>query len=99
MDELTYFNPSFKFPRNLRLSLGTDIALPWDLVGTVDLLYIRGVDQLDVIDVNLSRRPPSLPEKPDAYCTARFDSASDRATPNRKSGGFRVGGRDAKRQR
>ena len=57
MDELTYFNPSFKFPRNLRLSLGSDVALPYGPVGTVDLLYIRGVDQLDVVDVNL--KPPT----------------------------------------
>ena len=55
--EVNYFNPSFRFPRNLRLSLGTDLRLPWAHDGTVDLLYIRGVDQFDITDVNLA--PPT----------------------------------------
>ena len=55
--EVNYFNPAFRFPRNLRLSLGADVELPWGMVGTVDLLYIRGVDQLDLVDVNLA--PPT----------------------------------------
>jgi hypothetical protein len=55
--EINYFNPSFRFPRNLRLSLGTDVSLPGGLIGTVDLLYIRAVDQLAVTDVNLM--PPT----------------------------------------
>ena len=52
--EVNYFGPSFRFPRNLRMSLGTDVALPWGMVGTVDLLYIRGVNQFDIVDVNLA---------------------------------------------
>jgi hypothetical protein len=55
--EVNYFDPSFRFPRNLRLSLGGDARLPWGMVGTADLLYIRGVDQFDITDANL--RPPS----------------------------------------
>jgi hypothetical protein len=55
--EINVFNPSFRFPRNLRLSLGTDVSLPGGVVGTVDLLYIRALDQLDVTDVNLM--PPT----------------------------------------
>jgi outer membrane receptor protein involved in Fe transport len=51
--EVNYFNPDFRFPRNLRLSLGADVALPAGVVGTVDLLYIRALDQFDVTDVNL----------------------------------------------
>ena len=52
--EVNYFDPSFRFPRNLRLSLGSDLRLPWGMVGTVDLLYIRGVNQFDITDVNLA---------------------------------------------
>ncbi|HUR06458.1 MAG TPA: TonB-dependent receptor, partial [Nonomuraea sp.] len=51
--EVNYFDPSFRFPRNLRLSLGSDMRLPWGMVGTVDLLYIRGVNQFDITAVNL----------------------------------------------
>ena len=57
MFEVNYFDPSFRFPRNLRLSLGSDMRLPWGMVGTVDLLYIRGVNQFDITDVNL--QPPT----------------------------------------
>ena len=55
--EVNYFDPSFRFPRNLRLSLGSDVRLPWGMVGTADLLYIRGVNQFDITDVNL--KPPT----------------------------------------
>jgi len=55
--EVNYFDPSFRFPRNLRLSLGADVRLPLGMVGTADLLYIRGVDQFYITDANL--RPPS----------------------------------------
>ena len=51
--EVNYFDPSFRFPRNLRLSLGGDVRLPWGMVGTVDLLYIRGVNQFDITEANL----------------------------------------------
>lgn len=54
--EINYFNPSFRYPRNLRLALGTDVALPWNMVGTIDLLYIKGIDQFDITDINLA--PP-----------------------------------------
>jgi hypothetical protein len=55
--EVNYFDPSFRFPRNLRLSLGGDVRLPWGMIGTADLLYIRGVNQFDMTDANL--QPPS----------------------------------------
>jgi hypothetical protein len=51
--EINYFDPSFRFPRNLRVGLGSDLRLPWGMVGTVDLLYVRGIDQFDITDVNL----------------------------------------------
>jgi hypothetical protein len=55
--EINYFNPSFRFPRNLRISLGTDVSLPSGVIGTVDLLYLRALDQLALTDVNLM--PPT----------------------------------------
>ncbi len=55
--EVNYFNPSFRFPQNLRVALGGDVRLPWNMVGTVDLLYILGVNQFDITDVNLA--PPT----------------------------------------
>ena len=90
VDELSYFNPSFKFPRNLRLSLGGDVALPYGTVGTVDLLYIRGVDQLDVVDANLM--PPTAVSGGEGgrplYGT--IDPATGSSTPHRVSDQFRT---------
>jgi hypothetical protein len=54
---ITVFDPAFRYPRNLKIALGADTRLPWGLVGTVDLLYTRGVNQFAVRDLNLS--PPS----------------------------------------
>ncbi len=50
---LAYFDPAFRFPRNLKVALGMDRALPGGIVGTVDLLYTRLVNSVDLVDVNL----------------------------------------------
>ncbi len=54
---ITVFDPAFRFPRNLKLAFGADSRLPWGLVGTLDLLYTRGVNQFAERDLNLL--PPS----------------------------------------
>jgi hypothetical protein len=53
LPEITVFDPAFRFPRDLRLAIGADQRMPWGVVGTVDLLYVRGVDQFALRDVNL----------------------------------------------
>ena len=50
---IAYFDPGFRFPRSLKISLGADQRLPWGMVGTVDILYARGVSQFAERDVNL----------------------------------------------
>jgi Carboxypeptidase regulatory-like domain/TonB dependent receptor len=50
------FDPDFRFPRTLKIAAGADHRLPWGLVGTVDLLYTQGVDQLNLTELNLG--PP-----------------------------------------
>jgi hypothetical protein len=47
------FAPGFRYPRNLKVTLGGDHRLPWDMVGTIDLLYTRAIDQYDLVDLNL----------------------------------------------
>ncbi|MBA3444957.1 MAG: TonB-dependent receptor [Gemmatimonadales bacterium] len=54
--EPNYFEPDFKFPQTFRISLGADQRLPGGLVGTVDLLYSKNVNQLYVQDANLVNR-------------------------------------------
>ena len=48
-----YFVKDFKFPQTFRVSLGVDHRLPGGLVGTVDLLYSKNVNQLYIQDANL----------------------------------------------
>jgi hypothetical protein len=50
---IAYFDPGFRFPRSLKVSLGVDQRLPWGMVGTLDILYARGVSQFAERDVNL----------------------------------------------
>jgi carboxypeptidase family protein len=50
---VTVFDPAVRFPQNLKVSLGVDHRLPWDLVATVDLLYTRGTHQFYYDDANL----------------------------------------------
>jgi hypothetical protein len=47
------FDPAFRFPRTLKVAMGADHRLPGGFVGTVDLLLSRGVDQLDLRELNL----------------------------------------------
>ena len=82
--EVNYFNPTFRFPRDLRLSLGTDVALPGGVIGTVDLLYIRGVDQLDVIDANLGPPTATAGGEDGRVLYGSFDAERGVLEPNRR---------------
>jgi outer membrane receptor protein involved in Fe transport len=88
--EVNYFDPSFRFPRNLRLSLGTDVALPWDMVGTVDLLYIEGIDQFDITDVNLVPPTTASAGEGGRLLYGTIDPATGFATANRVSNNYGV---------
>src|SRR5256886_6432782 len=50
---IVYFDPNFRFPQNLKVSLGADRVLPWDMVGTFDFLYTKSINQFYISDVNL----------------------------------------------
>ncbi len=59
---IVYFDKDFKLPQSLRLSLGVDRRLPMNLVGTVDLLYSRAINQFILEDVNLVEGGTSVGE-------------------------------------
>lgn len=86
--EVNSFNPTFRFPRNLRLSLGTDVALPGGMVGTVDLLYIRGVNQFDVTDVNLAPPTATSAGEGGRLLYGSIDPNDGTATPNRRNAAY-----------
>ena len=51
---INYFDSEFRFPRNFKLAAGADLLLPGGVIGTVDLLYTRGVNTFHMVDVNLT---------------------------------------------
>jgi hypothetical protein len=50
---IVYFDKDFKFPQNLKIALGVDHRLPWEMVGTFDFLYTKAINQFYISDVNL----------------------------------------------
>jgi len=50
---IVYFDQNFKFPQALKLAVGMDHELAWGLLGTVDVLYTRALNQFLLTDVNL----------------------------------------------
>ena len=84
---VSVFDPGFRFPRSLKVAVGADHRMPWGLVGTVDLLYTRGVNQLDLRELNLAPRSAvAIGEgsRP-LYGTIADDGTP---TPNRRSPAF-----------
>lgn len=50
---INYFDPDFKFQQALKFSVGLDQRLPWGMVGTLDFLHTRNLNDLYLQDVNL----------------------------------------------
>jgi len=51
--ELDVTDPNFKFPQTWRSNIGLDRKLPWGLVGTVDYIYNRDINDPAYINANL----------------------------------------------
>ena len=50
--DVDLFVEDFKYPQNLRASLGFDAVLPWGLVGSVELSYNKTINNILVKQVN-----------------------------------------------
>ncbi len=85
---ITVFDPRFRFPRNLKVALGADSRLPAGLVGTVDFLYTRGVNQFAERDLNLG--PPTGASGGEGGRTlyGTIDPVAGFSSPNRISPAF-----------
>ena len=46
-------DPNLKFPQVFRTSLGYDRQLPWNLVGTIETMYSRGIDNFLTTNLNI----------------------------------------------
>jgi hypothetical protein len=51
--DVTFFTEDFRYPQDLRASVGLDRELPWGLVATVDALYTRALHQVALEDLNI----------------------------------------------
>jgi outer membrane receptor protein involved in Fe transport len=51
--ELALTNPDFKFPQVWRTNAAVDQRLPWGLIGTAEILYMRDVNGIYYINANL----------------------------------------------
>jgi hypothetical protein len=56
--DLTFFADDFRYPQDLRVSLGADRELPWGVIATVDALYTRALHQVALEDLNLGAMTP-----------------------------------------
>jgi outer membrane receptor protein involved in Fe transport len=79
--EINYFDPDTKYPQNFRVALGADRRLPFDMVGTVDLLFTRDINGWYTTDENLLRQEADSGEGRALYGT--FAATGFRATPAR----------------
>jgi hypothetical protein len=80
---LAVFDPDFRFPRNLKVALGVDRLLPGGVVGTVDFLYSRLVNTVEVRDLNL-RGPVGISTgEGGRVLYGTIDESTGQATPER----------------
>jgi Carboxypeptidase regulatory-like domain len=82
---LAYFDPGFRFPRILKLALGGDHLLHGGIVGTVDFLYTRGVNTVNVGDVNLVGPIATAAGEGGRVIYGTIDPTTGEAFPNRRS--------------
>lgn len=50
--ELALTDPDFKFPQVWRTNIGIDKRLPWGLVGTLEGIYTKAVNDIQYLDIN-----------------------------------------------
>ena len=85
---IAYFDPGFRFPRSLKLTLGVDQRLPWGMVGTLDILYARGVSQFAERDVNLMAPLGTAAGEGGRALYGSIDPATGISEPTRRNPAF-----------
>jgi carboxypeptidase family protein len=86
---VVYFDPTFKFPQNLKLSLGLDHQLPFGIVGTFDFLYTKSVNQFYLSDVNLRGVQGTVAGEGGRILYGTINTATGATAPVRLSSAFR----------
>ncbi len=63
---INVFDPHFRFPQDLKISLGIDQDLPFGLVGSLEWLYTKAMNQIALEDLNIGARVAD-PRHEDGY--------------------------------
>ncbi len=58
--EVNITDPDFKINQIFRANLGLEQRLPWDLVGTVELIYSNNLHDIDYQNLNLGEANPNV---------------------------------------
>ena len=85
---INYFDPSFKFPEDLKISFGADKKLPWNVVGTFDFLYTKALEQFYLTDVNLKGIQGASAGEAGRPLYGAINPANGRTTPARINTSF-----------
>lgn len=55
--QIDLFSQNFKFPQMFRVNLAVDQKLPWGLIGTVEALFTKTLNNVNYFNVNLDPNP------------------------------------------
>ncbi|NIM52541.1 MAG: hypothetical protein GTN62_08005 [Gemmatimonadales bacterium] len=85
--EVNTFDTGFRFPQYLKASIGVDQRLPLGIIGTVELLYSRGINTVFQQELNIPQEHISINgERRLMFGT--IDAATGAATPQRVDTNF-----------
>jgi hypothetical protein len=85
----THFAPEFRYPQTLKLAVGADHLLPGGIIGTLDFLYTRGVNSVEVADVNLAGPVGTAAGEGGRAIYGAIDPETGEAEPDRRSDDLR----------
>jgi hypothetical protein len=85
---VNFFDPGLRSPQVVKLALGIDQRLPWGTVGTIDIVYTRGIHQFYYDDVNLLPPESASAGEGGRPLYGTIDPETGEATPLHRSPNF-----------
>lgn len=77
--EINLITEDFKYPQSLKINLAVDQELPFDITGTLEGIYSKGINNVVFRNVNLEQVGTSIYGRPlygDVFLNERFGNAS-----------------------
>ena len=85
---IVYFDSNFKFPQAAKLALGLDRELGWGVVGTVDFIYTKAINEFLLEDVNVTGIQGSSAGETGRPLYGTINAATGAATVSRVTGTY-----------